>query len=140
MLDPFGEIDEVFNRAPSVIGGSQMKAFVPAINMYENDNAVVIETPLAGVKPENVEVSVQKGVLTIKGENKSEHVVEEKNYYRKEVRSGEFYREIPLPTSVLEDKVSAEFEDGLLRITCPKTGAVDTKKINVKIVNKKENK
>lgn len=135
MLDPFGE-DEVFNRMPSVIGGSQMKAFMPAINMYEDEKNVVIETPLAGVKPENVEVSVQNGILTIKGKNESQHEIEEKNYYRKEVRSGEFYREIPLPTQVLEDKVSAEFEDGLLKITCPKVDGVDGKKISVRVVKK----
>lgn len=137
-VDPFGDYDEMFNHLPSVMGGKGMQAFVPAINMYETDQAVVVETPLAGVKLENVEVSVQNGILTLKGENKSEHVVEEKNYYRKEVRSGEFYRQIPLPTAVLEDKVSAEFEDGLLRITCPKSKAEDKgNKISVKIVNKK---
>ncbi len=135
MVEPFGE-DDMFSRTPSVIGG-QTKAFMPAINMYENDNDLVIETPLAGVKPENVEVSVQNGVLTIKGKNQSEHVIEEKNYYRKEVRSGEFYRDIPLPTQVLENKVSAEFEDGLLKIVCPKVEATDTKKISVKVINKK---
>ncbi|MBI5729007.1 MAG: Hsp20/alpha crystallin family protein [Candidatus Magasanikbacteria bacterium] len=137
LVDPFGDFDEMFNRLPSVIGGKGMQAFVPAINMYETDKAVVVETPLAGVKPENVEVSVQKGVLTLKGENKSEHEVEDKNYYRKEVRSGEFYRQIPLPTAVLEDKVSAEFEDGMLKITCPKSETADRgKKVDVKIVKK----
>lgn len=136
MVDPFGDFDEMFSRFPAVIGGKGMQAFTPAINMYETDKAVVVETPLAGVKPENVEVSVEKGVLALKGESKSEHEVEEKNYYRKEVRSGSFYREIALPTPVAEDKVSAEFEDGMLKITCPKTAAVVANKVNVKVVKK----
>lgn len=136
MVDPFGDFDEMFSRFPSVIGGRGMQAFTPAINMYETDKAVVVETPLAGVKPENVEVSVEKGVLTLKGESKSEHEVEEKNYYRKEVRSGSFYREIALPTPVAEDKVSADFEDGMLKITCPKTAAAVANKVNVKVVKK----
>lgn len=141
MMDPFGEIDDVFNRIPSVVGSNQLQAFTPAINLYETDKAVVIEAPLAGVKPEHVEVSVQKGMLTLKGENQSEHEVEEKNYYRKEVRSGSFYRQIPLPAAVLEDKVSAEFEDGLLRITCPKSKPVsEAKKINVKVIKKSDKK
>ena len=139
MVGPFGDFDEMFNRFPSVMGGKGMWAFTPAINMYETDKAVVVETPLAGVKPENGEVSVQKGVLTLKGENKSEHEVEDKNYYRKEVRSGSFYREIALPAAVLEDKVSAEFEDGMLKITCPKTQAAVANKVQVKI-NKKSGK
>lgn len=136
MMDPFGEIDDVFNRLPAVAGNQSLQAFVPAINMYENDKALVVEMPLAGVKPENVEVNVQQGMLSIKGESSSEHEVDEKNYYRKEVRSGSFYRTIPLPTAVLEDKVSAEFEDGMLKISCPKVTAVETKKVNVKIVKK----
>ena len=136
MFDPFGEMDDVFNRLPSVMGGQNMKAFVPAINMYETDKAVVVETPLAGVKPENVQVNVEKGVLILKGENKSEHEVDEKNYYRKEVRSGSFFREIALPTNVQDDKVTAEFEDGMLKIICPKTQPTQVKNIAVKVIKK----
>ncbi|OGH68318.1 MAG: hypothetical protein A3I29_04780 [Candidatus Magasanikbacteria bacterium RIFCSPLOWO2_02_FULL_44_11] len=138
MFDPFGEIDEVFTRLPSVMGSQAMKAFVPAINMYETDQAVVVETALAGVKPENVQVNVEKGVLTLKGESTSEHEVDEKNYYRKEVRSGSFFREIALPTNVQDDKVTAEFEDGLLKITCPKAQPTAAKKIAVKIIKKND--
>jgi HSP20 family protein len=135
MMDPFGDMDDMINRLPSVVN-NPMRAFVPALDMYETDKAVVIETPLAGVKPENVQVSVQKGVLTLRGETKNEHEVEEKNYYRKEVRSGSFFREVPLPAPVLEDKVTAEFEDGILRVTAPKAKATDAKKIDVKVVKK----
>lgn len=135
MFDPFAEMDEFVNRLPAV-PNNNMRAFVPALDMYETDKDVVIESPLAGVKPENVQVSVTKGVLTVKGDMKNEHEIEEKNYYRKEVRSGSFYREIPLPTPVLEDKVTAEFEDGVLRITAPKANGTVEKKIDVKVVKK----
>jgi HSP20 family protein len=137
MMDPFGDMDDMINRLPSVVN-NPMRAFVPALDMYETDKAVVIETPLAGVKPENVQVSVQKGVLTLRGETKNEHEIEEKNYYRKEVRSGSFYREVPLPSPVLEDKVTAEFEDGILRVTAPKAKPTDTKKIDVKVIKKEK--
>ncbi len=140
LFDPFQDMDEMFNCLQGVMPmGQQMKAFVPAINMYETDQAVVIETPLAGVNPEDVEVSVQKGVLILKGESKKEHEVDEKNYYRKEVRSGSFYREVALPSPVMEDKVSAEFENGMLKVTCPKAASAVMKKVNVKFI-KKENK
>lgn len=119
-----------------VPAGQQIKAFVPAINMYETDKAVVVETPLAGINPEDVEVSVQKGVLVLKGESKKEHEVEEKNYYRKEIRSGSFYREVALPTPVVEDKVTAEFENGMLKVLCPKAGPDQNKKVSVKVVKK----
>jgi len=135
MWDPFAEAEEAFNRLPSA-GNQSLKAFVPAVDIYETDKAVVMETPLAGMRPEDVSVSVEKGVLTLKGESKKEHEVEEKNYYRKEVRSGSFYRELPLPAPVLEDKVTAEFKDGVLKITCPKATATKTKKIDVKVIKK----
>jgi HSP20 family protein len=135
MWDPFAEMDEAMNRLPSVSNQS-LKAFVPAVDMYETDKAVVMETPLAGMRPEDVSVSVEKGVLTLKGESKKEHEVEEKNYYRKEVRSGSFYRQLALPAPVLEDKVTAEFKDGILKITCPKAAPNHTKKIDVKVVKK----
>jgi HSP20 family protein len=139
MLDPFGEMDEFMNRLPAV-QNNPMRAFVPALDMYETDKAVVVEAPLAGVKPENVQVSVQKGVLTVKGQMNNEHEIEEKNYYRKEVRSGSFYREIALPTPVLEDKVIAEFEDGILKITAPKAQPTEAKKVEVKVIKKNEKK
>lgn len=136
MLDPFSDLDEMFNRLPATAGFGGLKNFVPAMDVYETDKAVVVETPLAGVKPEDVDVSVQKGVLIVKGESKTEHEADEKNYYRKEIRSGSFYREVPLPAPVLEDKVTAEFEDGLLKVTCPKAQPVAAKKVNVKVIKK----
>lgn len=140
MWEPFGEVDEVLNRLPALTGTQPIKAFVPALDVYETDKAVVVETPLAGVDAKDVKVNVEKGVLTISGETKKEHEAHEKNYYRKEVRSGSFYREVVLPTAVVENKVSAEFEDGLLKITCPKEVEGTTKKIAIKITKKEEKK
>ncbi len=140
MMDPFQEFDDMFNRMPALMNAQGMRAFVPSINMYETDTAVVIETPLAGVDPKDVEVSVAKGVLTIKGESKKEHEVEEKSFYRKEVRSGSFYREIALPAAVDENAVTAEFENGLLKISAPKTRATPSKKVSVKVIKKENGK
>ena len=64
----------------------------------------------------------------------------DKNYYRKEVRGGSFYRQVALPAKVQEDKVSAEFENGLLKIRAPKSPEADGKKVNVKIVKKGDKK
>lgn len=134
MWDPFAEMEEMMNRLPAVSG--QNKAFIPALDVYETDKAVVVETPLAGVNPDDVKVSVEKGVLTLQGESSKEHEVEEKNYYRKEVRSGAFYRQIALPAPVHEDKVEATFEDGMLKVICPKAAPAAVKKIDVKVVKK----
>ncbi len=140
MWEPFSEVDDVFNRLPALAGASPLRTFVPALDVYETDKAVVIETPLTGVNAEDVKVNVEKGILTISGETKKEHEAHEKNYYRKEVRSGSFYREVALPAAVVEDKVSAEFEDGVLKITCPKAVEGNVKKIAVKVTKKSSKK
>lgn len=113
--------------------------FFPAMDVYETEKVVVVETALPGINPDEVKVSVEKGVLTVTGESKKEHEVDDKNYYRKEMRSGSFFRQVALPTAVLEDKVDAVFEDGMLKVTCPKAPQSAAKKVNVKIVknNKK---
>lgn len=132
--DPFAEMEEMFSRLPAVRGAHSMQnAFVPALDVYEDKDNIIVETSLAGVDPKNVEVSVEKRVLTIKGEHKKEHEVDEKNYYRKEVRSGSFSRQVPLPVPVLEDDVSAQFENGILKITCPKSAPTKAKKVKVEI-------
>ena len=132
MWDPFAELDEM--RLPAL--NNMARAFVPAVDIYDTAKAVVVETALPGVDPNEVKVVVEKGVLTISGEHKKEREVEEKNYYRKEVRSGSFYREVVLPTAVLESEVEAVFADGMLKITCPKSDKAESTQINVKVVNK----
>ena len=135
--DPFEGMEEMFNNLPAMRNmGAMQKGFVPAMDVYETKDAVVVETPLAGVDPNEVEVNVENGVLTIKGQSKKEHEVDDKNYYRKEVRSGSFFRQVDLPNAVKEDGVKAEFEDGVLKISCPKASPTKTKKIDVKIVKK----
>ncbi len=135
--DPFQDMEEmVKSMVPMNSSQSMQKGFVPALDMYETEGAVVVETPLAGVDPKNVNVSVEKGVLTISGQSSKEHEVEEKNYYRKETRSGSFYRQIPLPVAVDEGNVQAVFEEGILKITCPKASPVKSKKIDIQIGKK----
>ena len=128
--DPFREMEEMMNRLPALSGSNlPAQGFIPAMDVYETKDAVVAETTLAGVRPEDVEVSVEDGMLTIQGQTNKEREVEEKNYYRKVVRSGSFFRQVPLPVPVLDGDISAEFEDGLLKITCPKAEVKKGKKV-----------
>ena len=132
--DPFAEMEDLMSRLPSVQSqGSLQKGFIPAVDVYETQKTIVVEIPLAGIRPEDVDVSVEHGVLTVQGQSKKEHEVEEKNYYRKEMRSGSFFRQVALPVPVKEDKVNAEFHDGVLTITCPKTEPIKAKKIAIQI-------
>lgn len=129
LLEPFEEMDKFFEdwKLPTI------KGFTPAMDVYETKNDVVVETPLAGVDPKDVDISVENNVLTIKGKTKKESEVEEKNYYRKEVRSGSFFRSVALPAHVVADKAKAESVDGMLKITVPKAPEAKAKTVKVKI-------
>jgi HSP20 family protein len=107
---------------------------VPPVDIYEQDESLIVETPLAGVDPQNVEVTVDGDMITIKGSMERKTEVDEKNYYRKEVRSGSVYRQIPLPIRVIGEKANASYERGMLRIEIPKADEEKPKsiKINVK--------
>lgn len=121
--DPFEQMERMLDEVSSGIRSRKENGksrFMPAVDVYEEKGNVVVEAPLAGVSPDNVEVNIENGILSLKGESKKEHEVDDEDYYRKEVRSGSFFRQISLPASVDEDKVSAEFSDGVLKVTCPK--------------------
>jgi len=119
--------------APVVRGAN---GFMPAIDMYEDKNNVIIETQLTGIDPEKIDISIENDVLYIKGEGEKKTEVEEKNYYRKEIRRGSFYRSIPLPTKVLEDQASAIADGGILKISIPKALEIKPKTIKIKTINK----
>ncbi|HOZ53324.1 MAG TPA: Hsp20/alpha crystallin family protein [bacterium] len=106
--------------------------FMPAVDMYEDKENVIVETQLAGIDPEKIDISIENDVLCIKGEGEKKTEVEEKNYYRKEIRRGSFYRSIPLPTRVLGDKASAIAEEGILKIFIPKASGDKPKSIKIK--------
>ena len=82
-------------------------------------------------------IASDKGILTIQGKSSKEHEVDEKNYYHKETRSGSFFRQILLPSPVLADEVTAEFDNGILKIELPKMKQEKSTKVNIKISRKK---
>lgn len=125
-LEPFEEMEKMMSDYSS-------QGFAPAIDVYETKDEVVVEAPLAGVDPKDVEINIENDVLTIKGEVKKETEVDDKNYYRKEVRSGSFFRSVALPAHVLSDQAEAESAQGLLKIVIPKAPEAKPKQIKVKI-------
>lgn len=98
------------------------------IDVYEKDGKVIAEAPIPGIDPKKVEVEIENGILTIKNKEEKKSEVEEKNYYRKEVRHGSFYRSVRLPVPVLEKKAEAKFKDGVLTISIPKAKEEKSKK------------
>lgn len=111
--------------------------FTPAVDVYEKGNNIVVETPLTGIEPEKVDISVEDNTLILKGKSEKKSEVEDKNYYRKEVRYGSFYRAVSLPSKVVGEKAEATYENGLLKIVIPKATGVKEKKIKIKVKSKK---
>ena len=103
-----------------------------AVDVYENKDDVVVKASVPGVQPEDIDLSVTGDVLTIKGEFKQEENVEKENYVRRERRYGSFSRSLQLPTAVNVDKATAEFENGVLKLTLPKSEEVKPKTIEIK--------
>jgi len=135
MLDPFEEMDKMFSDFMPVAQRGQA-GFMPAVDVYEDENNVIVETQLAGVDPEKVDISIENDVLTIKGESEKKSEVEDKNYYRKEIRRGSFYRSVPLPAHVDKTQASAIAEDGVLKISIPKAAEAKPMQIKVKTVKR----
>lgn len=108
-----------------------IKSFMPAVDIYETKDDVVIETPLAGIDPKDIEISIENNVLTLKGESKKESEIDDKNYYRKEIHTGGFFRSVALPNKVIGDDAKAESFDGMLKITIPKAPEAKPKTIKV---------
>jgi HSP20 family protein len=103
----------------------------PELDLYEQDDDLVVTAALPGVKPEDVEVTVRGNVLTIQGETRSETEGPSGRYHRRERRSGSFLRHIQLPAAVDADKARASFEHGLLRLRLPKAEEARQRRIPV---------
>jgi HSP20 family protein len=143
---PFGEIEdwerrlEDFFVRPMLRLPVEEKGWMPAVDIFEKDDKFIVKAELPGMKEEDIDVSVVGDTLMIKGEKKTETEVKEENYYRCERAYGSFYRSVPLPSTVDADKIEANFEDGVLEVTLPKSAEVKPKKIAVIAKKKASNK
>jgi len=104
----------------------------PAIDVAEEENAIVVRAEVAGCKADDIDISVYGNTLTISGEKKSEEEKKEKGYYHVESTYGSFRREITLPTDVDAGKIDAVCKDGVLSITLPKAATAKAVKVKVK--------
>lgn len=140
-LQPLRELEEAVRQLEDSFGWPSMfesrrfpmeeREWVPAIDMYEQSNKFVVKAELPGIKEQDIEVSVSDNTLTIKGERKTEREVKEENYYRSERAYGRFFRSIPLPANADTQKVQANYDNGVLEISIPKTAETQPKKIQI---------
>jgi len=112
-------------------GSAATAEWAPAVDIKEEPDKFVLQADLPGVKPEEIDISMENGVLTIKGEKKTEAKTEKEGYKRIERTYGSFYRRFSLPDTANADAISAKSNHGVLEIVIPKREAVQPKKINV---------
>lgn len=133
LFEPLDDMDRMTDELrASLIPTGKSGGLIPPVDVYETAEAIMVEAPMAGVDPKNIELSVDRGVLSIKALSERRTEVDEKTYYRKEVRHGAVFRQIPLPAPVQEDQAEATYEQGVLKIRLPKRGE-SGKTINVKV-------
>jgi len=129
-------ISEFFNalETQNSGGSGEIFDFIPAVNTREGDDAYYVELDLPGIKKEDVEISVDKNILTIKGKREVKQEEEKDDYYRIESEYGTFARSFTLPEKVDSEGVCAASKDGVVEITIPKLKVEKdtTKKIEIK--------
>ena len=106
-------------------------SWAPSVDITENDTEFKLVADIPGVNPDDIDISMEKGVLTIKGERNTENVEEKENYRRVERASGTFYRRFTLPDSADADKIAAKSEHGVLTVTIPKQEVALSRRIEV---------
>lgn len=112
--------------------GTAAPLLVPHIDVQQRGNELVVKADLPGLRPEEINVSVDRGVLTISGERRREEREEREGFIRSEVSYGTFYRTIPLPDGADEERVAATFRNGVLEVTIPVSERQPGRPIQVK--------
>ena len=143
--DPFRELDDLQNRLSTMFGRAPVKnegerqealrvaEWAPLVDITEDAKEYLIKAELPDIKKEEVKINVQNDVLSISGERKYEKEEKDKKFHRIERAYGSFLRSFTIPEDADPEKVSAEFENGLLRVHIPKTERSKPKSIEVKV-------
>lgn len=131
------DVDRLFEnffeeRLPAAMWGNG-KGFLPALDVRETDKALIVEAELPGLKPNEFEVKVEEGVLSIRAERKEEKDEKTKTVHRIERHYGVMERKLALPTNVEAEKVEATYRDGVLTVTLPKKAGAMAKTVPVKV-------
>jgi HSP20 family protein len=135
LLDIQKEMNDLFDFSLSRWNRSQAGLldgnWNPAVDIYDSKDNLLVKADLPGLKKEEIDISVHEGTLFIKGEKKQESEKKEKGFVRTERYYGSFSRAIPLPTSVDDSKVKANYKNGVLELVIPKKEEAKPKQIKV---------
>ena len=131
MENLYSQTGELSGYEDSAIATS---TWVPSVDIKEEENRFVIHADIPGVDPKEIEITMENGVLTIKGERVNETKEERKNYKRIERVRGAFYRRFSLPDTADADKISAIGKHGVLEVVIPKRELAQPRKISVDVI------
>lgn len=139
-LDPFSlltDLQDDFSRLFTPLAhhgrGTDWGDFIPTIEVEEDANQYKLQLEAPGMDRKNLDISVTGNTLTVKGERKAEEKKQEKGYFYSERRYGSFQRSIQLPTEVEDEKITANYKDGVLEVILPKSEKTKPKQIKVDV-------
>ena len=131
-LGQFGYTDKSLSNGDNDYSNIVTSHWRPAVDIKEEADRFLITADLPGVDPKDIEITMDNGVLTIKGERQSETRVEKEGYKRVERVSGTFYRRFSLPDTADAERIEAKGKDGVLEVVLPKHEKVQPRKIEVR--------
>jgi HSP20 family protein len=140
--DPFRELAQLQNRVNRVFQeanaaqhdeGLTTSSFVPPVDIYETEQNIVLKVEVPGIDEKDLDIRVENNTIAIRGERKFEKEVKEENFHRVERRYGSFQRSFSLPNTVNTENVTADYENGLLKVTLAKRAEAKPKQIKVNV-------
>lgn len=131
--EPMGmrTLRDQINRMFEDVMGPSLNMGLPAVDVYQRENEVVVEAELPGLDLKDVEVSATEDTITLRGESRFEREVEEGNFFRSERRFGAINRTVQLPTSINPEQTKASFRNGVLTIHAPVAEGVKPKRVQI---------
>ena len=132
MEDVFGRMRPIFLRPNRMVRRWSEERELP-LDIFQTEDNVTVKASVPGIKPEDVEVTVEGNTLTLRGETKAEEETKEENLLLQERRYGSFCRSVTLPTGLDTGKAEASYENGVLTLSIPKRGETKPKSIKVKV-------
>ena len=126
------EMDRAMDTRTSEGSSMATSDWVPAVDIKEEENQFLLVADIPGVDPKDIEVHMENGILTIKGERESEKKTEREGYKRIERQHGVFYRRFTMPEGVDPEGIEANSNNGVLTVTIPKQEAAQPRRISVK--------
>ena len=132
--DPFADLNRIQREFEKSYFGPRTRPadFAPPVDVYEDKDSLVLRAELSGVKREDIEVSIDSNVLTLKGDRKLETEEEGRRYHRVERTYGSFVRQFQLPSNIDPTSIDAKFSDGVLTVALHKKEELKPRKIDVK--------